>query len=134
MLNRRYFKAPPAAHHALALQKVLSPDAHALLSYQAALGGYTDEAQELLESLKKEVPARVRFRVINALALIGSDAVVSSLAERYDREDEDCRFNIIKAMDYIGSDAAIAVIRAKGATERHTATRLMAEQILASRQ
>jgi hypothetical protein len=134
-LNRRYFKAAPRPDIENKLRRVTSSgvagnenDLHMI-----GLAGYTAGAGPLRALLTKEADARHRSRVIDVLALIGSDDDVAALSERYGREHEDCRFSIIKAMAYIGGDAAIALIREKGAIDKHEGTRRMATRLVPAR-
>jgi hypothetical protein len=72
----------------------------------------------LLSRLETESDYRQRAGIINALARIGSDEAVETLARRYDREVDLCRWYTLKALAYIGGEKAAMVINDKGTREK----------------
>jgi len=131
-LNRSHFHAPPAAGVAAQVANVkaqgagkLHPELHAI-----GLSGSPDAVPVLLERLGREEDENDRSVLINALARLGSPAVVKPLADRYAGEDEDCRWYTLKAMDYVGSDEALAVVREKGLADQEFFCQMIAKAVL----
>jgi len=114
-LNRKVFHAAPNARIET-LVNAAAPgeaDLHAI-----GLAASANANDTLLRQLASEQDEDRRAWIIDALALIGSPASVTPLADRFAREkDEDCRWYTIKALDYIDTPEAREVIKTKGLTD-----------------
>jgi len=129
-LNRDFFHAP--AHPSLRLEAealAAGPlgDREAQVR-RIGLSGLPEAVPLFLGLLAREEEVH-RVYLLDALASLGSAAVVEPLAERYDGEDEDCRFFILKVWDYLGGDEARALIARKGPKDEDVACRALAERL-----
>lgn len=133
-LNREVFKAPPHPETVLLATDLRpnqkDPENHLL---RIGLSGYSQGVPLLLEILAQEKDESDRVHVINALANIGSPAVISVLAGRYEKEDEDCRYFTLKAMSYIGTNEAMEVLADYGVDDGKLACRVLAKRALEGR-
>ena len=118
-LNRKVFHAPPN-DRIDTLVKAAAPgeaDLHAI-----GLAAPESANDALVRQLASEQDEDRRAWLIDALALIGSPASVTPLADRFAREkDEDCRWYTIKALDYIDTAEAREAIKTKGLTDPDSA-------------
>ena len=130
-LNRDFFHAP--AHPSLRLEAeslAAGPlDDREAQIRRVGLSGSREALPVLLAVLAKEPDERNRVYVLDALASLGAGEAVQPLAERYDKEDEDCRFFILKAWDYLGGEEARALIVRKGPKDQDVACRALADRL-----
>jgi hypothetical protein len=131
-LNRDFFKAPVQPgilRKAEALASAANLDDREADLRMIGLSGSREAVPILLGLLPKEKDEGNRVYVIDALANLGTADAVQPLAQRYAREDEDCRFFILKAWDYIGGEEAQGLISRNGGPDKDHACRALAGRL-----
>ncbi len=130
-LNREFFKAPPlpAMDEKMKVLAASGVQGHEADLHAVGLSGAQGAVAPLLTLLEKEPNEDNRSPIINALARLGSAEVIDTLANRYDKEDEDCRWYTLKAMDYIGGDKALAVMKGKGTQDQDEANKRLIKKL-----
>lgn len=130
-LNREFLKAPPspAMEEKLRVLTASGVQGHEAELHLVGLSGLPSAVAPLLTLLEKEPSEDNRSPIINALARLGSAEAVATLANRYEREDEDCRWYTLKAMDYIGGDKAAAVLKEKGSKDQDDANKRLIKKL-----
>lgn len=132
-LNRDFFQAPALPVFRLEAQALTSGaplDERKTELRRIGLSGSPDTLPILLDLLAREKDEGHRLYVLDALANLGRTDAVRPLAERYDKEDEDCRYFTLKAWDYIGGDEARALIRQKGLKDQDRPAQSLASRAM----
>jgi len=130
-LNRDFFKAPALPSLRLEAETLAAGPLNDKESQirRIGLSGSREAVPVLLALLAKEKDEGNRVYVLDALASLGSGDAVRPLADRYDKEDEDCRFFTLKVWDYTGGDEARALIAQKGPKDEDVACRALAGRL-----